>query len=45
MLNTPWESEKVSNPCEGRFEMAFRPKESFFQGVVGIPKEYFEKKG
>ena len=28
---TPWGSEKVANPCEGRFEMAFRPKESFGQ--------------
>ena len=28
---TPWGSEKVANPCEGRIEMAFRPKESFGQ--------------
>ena len=28
---TPWGSSEVANPCEGRFEMAFRPKESFGQ--------------
>ena len=38
IFTTPWESSKVSNPCEGRFEMAFRPMATDCE--MSSPKEY-----